>query len=395
MLVHFPFWFFLDSPIRYIAHLDLDCFFVSVERIKNPSLNGKPVAVGGSPQGRGVIASASYEAREFGVHSAMPTSRALTLCPHLIVVRGRHGEYSKISDKLYRRMLELAPVVERASIDEMYMDFTGCESLYDNDLPGFMKTIQKLVQDEFQLPCTIALASNTTVAKIAAGTVKPKGVCWVPHGTEAQFLAPLPIGVIPGIGKKTEEHLRAQGFRYVSDIQAISQEQLTRILGKHGVWIHNAALGQGSDVIGGEYAAKSISREETFSHDIGDRTELERILHELVEDVCSSLRSSGWKAGTITLKLRYGDFKTTTHARSLEPTNDDAVVYRAVRELFAEARTRHLPVRLLGVRLSGFREENQLDLGLLPIEKRKQEILNAVDALRKKFGGDVIHIGKV
>src|SRR5512135_1570616 len=158
----------MPSHLKYIAHLDLDCFFVSVERIKDPSLNGKPVAVGGSPQGRGVVASASYEARKFGVRSAMPTGRALSLCPQLIVVRGRHGEYSKVSDKLYHRMLEVAPIVERASIDEMYMDFTGCEGLYNNDLPGFMRTIQKMVWDEFTLPCTIALAANTTVAKIAA-----------------------------------------------------------------------------------------------------------------------------------------------------------------------------------------------------------------------------------
>ncbi len=385
----------MPSRLKYIAHLDLDCFFVSVERIKDPSLNGKPVAVGGSPQGRGVVASASYEARKFGVRSAMPTGRALSLCPQLIVVRGRHGEYSKISDQLYHRMLEIAPIVERASIDEMYMDFTGCEGLYHNDLPGFMRTIQKMVWDEFTLPCTIALASNTTVAKIAANTVKPNGVCWVPHGTEADFLAPLPIGVIPGIGRKTEEVLQARGFRTVADLQAVSEEQLVDILGQHGSWIFAAAHGHGRDVIGGDEDAKSISREETFAHDISDRTDLERILHELTADVCSRVRANGWKAGTITIKLRYSDFKTITHAESITPTNDDVVIFRVVRGLLKDAYTRPMAIRLLGVRLTNFEEADQLGFDLFPTEKKKQEILSVVDDLRKRFGDDVIHIGKV
>ncbi len=385
----------MSSHLKYIAHLDLDCFFVSVERIKDPSLIGKPVAVGGSPQGRGVVASASYEARTFGVRSAMPTGRALSLCPQLIVVRGRHGEYSKVSDKLYHRMLDLAPIVERASIDEMYMDFTGCEGLYNNDLPGFMRTIQKMVWDEFTLPCTIALASNTTVAKIAANTVKPNGVCWVPHGTEEKFLAPLPIGVIPGIGKKTEEVLQTHRFTTVADLQAVPEERLVEILGQHGSWIFSAAHGHGRQTIGGDEDAKSISREETFAHDISDRTDLERILHELTADVCSRVRANGWKAGTITLKLRYSDFKTITHAESIAPTNDDVVVFRTVRGLLKDAYTRRMAIRLLGVRLTNFEGSDQLGFDLFPTEKKKQEILSVVDYLRKKFGDDVIHIGKV
>ncbi len=161
---------------RRIAHLDLDCFFVSVERLHEPSLEGKAVAVGGSPDGRGVISSASYEARAFGVHSAMPTARALRLCPHLVLVRPRHHEYGEISDRLYHRFLDLAPIVERASIDEMYLDFTGCDTLYNNDLPGFMYTLQRLVRTEFGLPCSLALATTKIQAKIAVGTVKPSGV---------------------------------------------------------------------------------------------------------------------------------------------------------------------------------------------------------------------------
>ncbi len=383
----------MSSPKKFIAHLDLDCFFVSVERIKNPDLLGKPVVVGGSASGRGVVASASYEARKFGVHSAMPTARAQRLCPNLIVVRGSHGEYGRISKKLFERMCELAPIVERASIDEMNMDFTGCEHLYNNDLPGFMKTIQKLVLDEFHLPCTIALGSNKTIAKIAANRVKPQGVIFIPHGEEAAFLAPLDISVIPGIGKKTEEFLRGKGFREVADLQEKSEEELIAVLGKHGSWISRAASGRGSDIIGEEWDAKSISREETFSKDIADKKELEKIIFELTEDVCRQLREQQWKAHTVTLKLRYSDFNTITRAKSIEPTNDDTVVAKTARELLHASYTRKLPLRLVGVRLSNFGEAQQLELSLSPTDEKKQTILRAVDDLRKKFGNDVIHVG--
>ena len=235
----------MENQKKYIAHLDLDCFFVSVERIKNPDLIGKPVVVGGSAEGRGVVASASYEARKFGVHSAMPTARAQRLCPNLIIVHGSHGEYGRISKKLFERLKQLAPIVERASIDEMNMDFTGCEHLYNNDLPGFIKIIQKTVKEEFKLPCTIALGSNKTIAKIAANQVKPNGVIFILHGTEAEYLAPLDINVIPGIGKKTEEYLKEKGFLKVADLQKKSEDELLKILGKHGSWIHHAANGKG------------------------------------------------------------------------------------------------------------------------------------------------------
>jgi DNA polymerase IV len=378
---------------KYIAHLDLDCFFVSVERIKNPDLMGKPVVVGGTATGRGVVASASYEARKFGVHSAMATARALKLCPGLIVVRGSHGEYNKISQKLYKRMGELAPIVERASIDEMNMDFSGCEHLYNNDLPGFIKTIQILVRDEFQLPCSIGLASNTTIAKIAVNRVKPAGVIFVPHGKEAEYLAPLDISVIPGIGKKTEEYLRSKGFHTVADIQQKSEKELLALLGNHGIWIYHAANGHGSDIIGEEWNAKSISREETFAKDIGDKKELEKILFTLIEDVCQQVRSHAWSARTITLKLRYSDFKTITRSLSIDPTNDDTIVRKTATSLLHCAYTRTLPVRLIGVRLSQFDEDKQLELSLSPSEEKKHNILKVVDQIRGKFGDDIIHLG--
>jgi DNA polymerase-4 len=223
--------------------------------------------------------------------------------------------------------------------------------------------------------------------------VKPSGVIFIPHGNEAAFLAPLDINVIPGIGKKTEEFLFDKGFRKVSDLQAKSEQELTTLLGSYGSWISNAAAGRGSDVIGEEWNAKSISRDETFAKDISDRKTLEKIIFQLTEGVCRQLRSYGWKAHTITLKLRYSDFKTISRAKSVTPTNDDTVVSRVARELLQSSYTGKLPVRLIGVRLSNFDEENQLQLFLSTSDSKKQNILKVVDNLRNKFGDEVIHVG--
>jgi len=383
----------MTTLIKQIAHLDLDCFFVSVERLKDPLLCGKPVVVGGSPQGRGVVASASYEARAYGVRSAMSTARALRLCPHLIIARSHHHEYGEISNRLTARMEQIAPVVQRASIDEMYMDFTGCETLYHNDLPGFMHVIQKLVADEFHLPCSVALATSKTLAKIAVGTVKPNGVCIIPAGQEMQFLAPLPIAVIPGVGAKTEEILHARGFRTISDIQNTTEERLTKSLGSSGHWLFDVAHGRGSDTVSVEHTAKSISREETFARDVRSISELEEELHVLVEDVSASVREKGWRARTIQLKLRYADFTTITRARTIDPTDDDPVIFETVKGLFHAAYDGKQAVRLLGVHLSNFDDAAQLELPLSPERGQREELLKAVDKIRARFGDNVIHVG--
>ncbi len=380
---------------KYIAHLDLDCFYVSVERIKDPSLLGKPVVVGGSPSGRGVVASASYEARKFGVHSAMPAGKAIRLCPNLILVHGHYDDYTDYSDRLYKRMTEIAPLVERVSIDEMNMDFTGCEALYGNDLPGFMKTLQAMVLKEFSLPCTIGLASNKTIAKIAATSAKPAGVRFIPHGEEERFLAPLPVDALPGIGVKTAPRLREKGFDLVSDLQALSRKQMLDVFGKHGEWLFDVAHGGGSETVHPEHTRKSIGREETFLHDIGDKYQLDRILHELVEDVCGTLRRKQWKTKNITVKIRYSNFHTVTRADTIEPTQDDAVVFDVARRLLREGYTGRLPLRLLGVSLRNFVESGQTELSLFPSTGARDKMLDAVNDIRKKFGKDIIHVGGV
>ncbi len=383
------------TRVPYIAHLDLDCFFVSVERIKDPSLVGKPVIVGGSPDGRGVVTSASYEARKYGVHSAMPAGRALKLCPSAICVRGHFGEYADYSRRLVKRLEEVAPVVEPASIDEVYMEFTGCESLYHNNLPGFMKDIQAMIREEFSLPCTIALASNKTVAKIAANTVKPEGVITVPHGSEKSFLAPLPVEVIPGVGRVTAEVLQTKGFRTVADLQAASRDHLRKLLGAWGGMLFDTACGLGSEEVSVGRTRKSISHEETFAEDIGDAGQLERILHSLVESVCATLRAHRWKARTITLKLRYADFTTLTRRATSLPTNYDPEVYACVRDLLRRGRQRTMPIRLLGVGLSHFVDESPQELSLFPVSDKREAMLRAIDRLRRRHGKEIVHIGGV
>jgi DNA polymerase-4 len=384
-----------SSGKKYIAHLDLDCFFVSVERIKDPSLIGKEVIVGGSPTGRGVVASASYEARKFGVRSAMPTGRALRLCPQAIVVHGHYEDYGDYSRRLYERICELAPIVQRASIDEMYMDFTGCEKLYGNDLPGFMKKLQKLVWNEFMLPCTIALASNKTIAKIAADKAKPNGVIFVPHGTEKEFLAPLPVDAISGVGKKTAERLKRKNFFTIADLQAASREALEKLFGSYGGFLFNVANGKGSENVHTDRTRKSISQERTFFEDIDDPRKLEKILFTLSEGVCTIMRSHHWKARTVTMKMRYSDFETITRRETIEPTNYDPDVFHTVKKLLHASYNGKLRIRLLGVGLSNFVDETQTGLPLFDKPTQNDVVLVAVDKIKKKFGSKAIHVGSV
>lgn len=378
---------------KYIAHIDLDCFFVSVERIKDPSLIGKPVVVGGTGR-RGVVSSASYEARKFGVRSAMPTGQALDLCPGLITVRGSHGEYGKISKRLYQFLCDYAPVVQQASIDEMYMDFTGCEKLYNNDLPGLMRTLQAMVKKEFSLPCTIALSSNKVISKIATGCVKPEGCITIEHGLEKEFLAPLDINVIPGVGAKTEKELRKYDINTIRDIQKLPKQTIEDILGDHGGYFHRVAMGVGSDVLEVEWKRKSISTENTFGRDISDTNELIKHLYDLTESVCYSTRRYGWKGKTVKLKLRYSDFSTITRNITLnEATNDDKVVFDAVKGIFLKAYSKRMAVRLLGVGLTQFSEAKEEPMSLFPDDEKRTQLLSAVDKLKKKFGDDAIHTG--
>lgn len=321
----------------------------------------------------------------------MPTARALKLCPSLIVLSSHLSHYGEVSRRIADRLQELAPVVEQASIDEFFLDLTGCESLYANDLPGFLCRLQKVLLDEFKLPCTVSMASTKTLAKIATDTVKPAGTCVVAPGKEREFLAPLPVGVIPGVGPKTRELLERHRLMTIADLQRLSREELIELLGSHGLWFWKVAQGGGSEELSVSHERKSIGREETFAEDLADEKQLRKILLSLVEDVCSTMRRSHLKARKLSLKIRYSDFTTLTRDRTIPPTNDDAVVLRWVVEILHKTREPGRSVRLLGVRASEFFDDAQTEMKFATSVEKRENILKAVDELRRKYGDDIIH----
>jgi len=376
-----------------IFHLDLDAYYVSVERILDPSLEGKAVIVGGDPHGRGVVAACSYEARAFGLHSGMPIRDAFRLCPKGIYLHGNGKEYTRYSKAVKNILERYAPFLEQASIDEFYMDFSGCEKIYGHPYP-FAARIQKEILDELSLPCSIGIASNKYVAKISSDYAKPKGITYVIAGQEKEFLAPLPIEAMPGIGRVTKNLLNARGFRIVKDITSMPSNYFSLTMGKYGSAIYEHALGKGAEFITVGSERKSIGREETFQKDIADHKEIEKVLFMLIEDVSNSLRKKGWMAKTINLKLRYSDFITLTRSKTVkEPVNSDKIIFNTAVELFRNAYKRKVSIRLIGVQLANFctsfEQENLFD----EKERKEKRMLQALDALRKKYGFGVIHYG--
>lgn len=376
-----------------IFHLDLDAFFVSVERILDPSLKGKPVIVGGDPQGRGVVAACSYEARAFGLHSAMPIREAFRRCPNGIYLHGHGKEYTRYSKAVKNILMRYAPVLEQASIDEFYMDFSGCEKIYGHPY-FFASRMQAEIKKELSLPCSIGIAANKFVAKIGSDYAKPEGITYVIAGQEQEFLAPLPIETMPGIGKVTTKELNARGFRIIKDITDASVEYFSLLFGKYGSAIYEHAHGKGTEFLTVARTRKSIGREETFQNDTADKAQIQKTLFELTEDVCNSLRKKKWMTKTITLKLRYSDFVTITRSQTLkEPANSDKIIFNTTAELFRNAYKRRVSVRLIGIHLtnfySSFEQENLFD----GKEEKEKRMLQAIDTLRLKYGLEIVHYG--
>ena len=317
---------------RKILHLDLDAFFCSVEEKRNPELRGKAFIVGGLPDQRGVVASASYPARVFGVRSAMPTSRALRLCPGLVIVHGRHHTYSEISDQVMERMGELTPLIEQVSIDEAFLDVT------DLSQPGLLiaSRLQQQINTELELPCSIGIASNKLIAKTATDVGKasrkeksrpPNSILEVPPGEEAAFLAPLPAQTLWGIGPKTGTRLAELGVHTVGDILRIPERQLEHHFGKAGPELSLRARGIDLRPVITTHTAKSVSQETTFDRDIQNRTLLEKTLRELSEKVCYRLRQDDFAGTTVKIKVRWPDFTTLTRQVTLpQPTDQDSQV---------------------------------------------------------------------
>jgi DNA polymerase-4 len=375
---------------RWIAHLDMDAFFVSVERLLDPSLAGRPVVVGGDPDGRGVVASASYEARRFGIHSAMPSRRARQLCPEVVFLRGHHHLYSEYHRKVRAILERHVPAIEAASIDEFYLDLSGCTLLHGALFP-FLRRIRDEIAGELGLPSSAGLAGNKLLAKIASGMAKPEGLLWIPPGAGADFLAPLPIRTLPGVGPANERALTDLGIRRVGHLADLPERLLAEALGKWGAALSRKSRGLSDSPVSEEGERKSVGHEVTFRKDSGDPAFLEAVLCRLVEKSAYRLRAGGFRAGGITLKVRYADFRTITRSSVLASTDHDGEIFQAAQLLLGGTLSRRVRIRLLGVSLTRLRgKEEQLDLFSSEGEQRRPLLFPAVDRLRKRFGFDVL-----
>ncbi len=332
--------------MRQILHLDLDAFFASVEVLLNPEFQDKPLIVAmGNPQGRGVVSTASYAARRYGVHSAMPLREAVRLCPQAVIVPVRHHIYSQYSHRVMDLLREYSPLVEQVSIDEAYIEIPP-----ERDAVRVGPEMQARIKNDLGLDCTIALATNKLVAKVACNAVKPRGWVVVPPGGEAAFLAPLPIDKLPGAGKVTRAKLAQWNVRTIGDLARVPVETLVRTFGKNGLYLHEAALGRNDSPIVTESQPKSISQENTFERDTRNPADLKRYIDEMSAGVARELEKEGYRARTIVLKLRYGDFTTITRQTTLRaPTADPAEIRECARRLLKEHWNRARPVRLVGV----------------------------------------------
>jgi DNA polymerase-4 len=377
---------------RTIFHVDMDAFFVSVEELFNPELKGKAVVVGGQRDERGVVSAASYEARKFGVHSAMPLRTAAKLCPHAIFVNGHPDRYRECSEKVHRVLSSFSPQVEMASIDEAYLDMTGTERLYGPPLRAAHRLHQRMKADT-QLNCSIGIGISRLIAKVSSARAKPNGVLWIVPGQEANFLAPLDVREIPGVGKVTEQNLHGLGIHKVGDLSRFDDSFLEKRFGKWGLALAGKARGKDAggwfdSEVGADTDAKSISHEHTYNEDTASTDQLESTLMRLSEMVGRRLREGGLHARTLQLKLRYKDFTTITRAHSLSsPTQLDTEIFEQIRMLFRKNWRPGAQVRLLGVHASSFESQGgQGDLLEDGRRQRWQRALSAADSLRDKFG---------
>ena len=385
---------------RLICHVDMDAFFVSVEELFDPSLKDKPVVVGGQRDQRGVVAAASYAARKFGVHSAMPLRTASRLCPQAIFVEGRPDRYREYSRKVFAILNQFSPQVEMASIDEAYLDLTGTERLHGPGLRA-AHALHERIRDELSLKCSLGLASSRLVAKVSSDQAKPNGVLYILPGQEARFLAPLDVRKIPGVGKKTEAVLHKLGIRKVGDLAALDESFLASHFGRWGLALAGKAHGKDAggwfdSVIGAEEDPKSISHEHTFGEDTNQRDRLETTLLKLSEMVAKRLREHELYSRTIQLKLRYEDFSTITRARSLDhATQLDREVAAAAISLFRQAWDGRARIRLLGVHAGSLQtSEGQMNLLEEPRTARLRDAFRSVDHIRGRFGEASVSLAK-
>ncbi len=379
--------------MRTIFHLDLDAFFVSVERILDPSLNGKPVIVGGDPHGRGVVAACSYEARTYGLHSAMPIRTAYKLCPGGIYLHGHYDEYIHFSRAVKNILTYYAPVIQQASIDEFYMDFTGCGKIYGS-MFSFASRLQQEIMKKLSLPCSIGIGSNKTVAKIGSDCMKPMGITYIIPGMEKEFLSHMPVETIPGVGKVMLRDLNNKGIYFIGDVTKLSSDYWGTAYGKYGIDLWRKANGEGTEYLTVEHEQKSISKETTFGSDVTNSDRIYEVLFELTGRVCQNLRDENFMASTVHIKLRYSDFQTLTRSRTIKPSDDDRIIFKTAKDLMVKAHTRRVGVRLIGIGLSKFSNFYEQEILFEDEEVKRKKLFRAIDFLRKKYNYSIIDFSR-
>lgn len=382
------------SVVRRIFHIDLDAFFVSVEQALDPNLRGKPVVVGGRPDRRGVVASASYEARKFGIRAGMPLIKAYRLCPQAIFVQGSFSRYQEASEKFMGILANFSPHLEPIGLDEAYLDATGSEGIFGSACQLALK-IKERIKEELKLTASIGIARCKVVAKIASDLCKPDGLLEVAPGEECLFLAPLPVAQLPGVGRKTEQGLKEIGVTTIGQLAKTSPDFLRQRLGAPGVALYRYANAIDDRKVEPAGETKSMSRETTFAEDTLDQSFLEATLRYLCERVGAELRSRGKQARCVTLKLRYADFKTISRSFTLKETtdSDEFIFTTALQLLYKALNWRRKLVRLLGIEVSHLSEGKQLSLLNSSVE-RLAHLDRTIDRIRRKYGFTSIQIGR-
>jgi len=385
------------AKARQIIHVDMDAFYASVEQLDNPALKGKPVIVGGGPTGRGVVSAASYEARKFGVHSAMPMVRAVKLCPQAIVLPVRMERYVEVSQAIHKIFEQFTPLVESVSLDEAFLDVTGSTGLFGSS-EKIARAIKKEIKDRLGLTASVGVAPNKFLAKLASDLKKPDGFVVISEQNKQDILDPLPVNKIWGVGRVTEKLLRSHGIKTIGQLRKTAPDKLRRIAGGYAEELLNLACGIDESEVEPFRQAGSLSSERTFAVDIEDKEVLLSVLLEQVEEVAQRLRARQLKARTVTLKLRYGDFRTITRSKSLgEATNVTQRLWQAGKNVFQKWWAESAgELRLLGFEVSGLIGENagQKQLFIDPEEEKQKRLDKAVDKIKRRYGDDAVRHGR-
>lgn len=372
----------MNASDRQIVHMDLDSFFVSVERLLDSRLNNRPILIGGTSS-RGVVAACSYEARDFGIHSAMPMKMAKQLCPEAIILRGNSATYSKYSQVVTEIIKESAPLFEKTSIDEFYLDFTGMERFFGTY--QYASELRQRILKEAGLPISFGLSVNKTVSKVATGEAKPNNQIWVEHGTEKPFLAPLSVQKIPMVGEKTYQMLCDLGVRRIQTLQDMPIDVMERVMGRNGKLLWEKANGIDSSPVIAFHERKSISTERTFDRDTIDIHRLKGILTAMTENLAFQLRRGNKLTACVTFKIRYSDFETHSLQRRIPYTAADHQLIPLIQELFKKLYNRRLLVRLIGVRFSELVEGGH-QINLFEDSEEQLRLYQAMDKMRLRYG---------